>query len=242
MSYYALVPAAGVGSRMSNSSGFSTPKQYLPLAGHPMIWHGLVALSKVPAIERIFLVLAPDDRDWMECDMSAIGPKLLVLHCGGATRANTVRNGLAAVSEQVTSNDWILVHDAARPCITVSQIEALIADGSTGRDSIGGLLAIPLADTLKRGSPKDPTQPDCWYVDDTVSREGYWQAQTPQMFRFGVLQAALELAPQVTDEASAVELLGLRPRLVESDAMNLKVTYPRDYIMAEMILRSRPTP
>ena len=242
MSYYALVPAAGSGSRMSGLYGASTPKQYLPLAGHPMIWHALVALSHVPAIERVFIVLAPDDKDWMQFDMSAIGPKLMVLRCGGATRAITVRNGLGAVSAQVDPEDWILVHDAARPCITVNQIETLIASGSAGENSVGGLLAIPLADTLKRGSANDPAQSDCCYVDATVSREGFWQAQTPQMFRFGVLQEALARAPHVTDEASAIELLGLRPRLVESSAMNLKVTYPCDYKLAEMILQSRPTP
>ena len=242
MSYYALVPAGGSGSRMGASSGSSrssTPKQYLPLAGRPMISHALLALSQVAAIEKVFVVLAADDDAWERCNMTELGSKVEVLRCGGATRAMTVRNGLDAIAPQLSNDDWILVHDAARPCVTMAQIEALIAACGNDDESLGGLLAIPLADTLKRGSNNDVTPETKCYVEGTVPRANLWQAQTPQMFRLGLLQKALALAPHVTDEASAIEVLGLRPQLVESDAMNLKVTYSCDYQLAEMILSSR---
>ena len=238
MSYYALVPAGGSGSRMGASSKSSTPKQYLPLAGRPMISHALLALSQVAAIEKVFVVLAANDDAWERCNMTELGPKVEVLRCAGATRAMTVRNGLDAIAPQLGNDDWILVHDAARPCVTMAQIEALIAACGNDYESLGGLLAIPLADTLKRGNNNVTPATKC-YVEGTVPRANLWQAQTPQMFRLGLLQKALALAPHVTDEASAIEMLGLHPQLVESDAMNLKVTYPCDYQMAEMILSSR---
>jgi 2-C-methyl-D-erythritol 4-phosphate cytidylyltransferase len=228
MSYYALVPAAGSGARM----GGETPKQYLPLAGRPLIWHSLATLCAVPAITRVFVVLAPDDRWWPETEMNALGPKLSVLRCGGELRALSVANGLRAMTGMLSDidNDWVLVHDAARPCLTVAQVENLITE--VADDNAGGLLAVPVADTLKRAH-------DSSRVLETVPREGLWQAQTPQMFRHHLLLDGLDFAPQVTDEASAVEALGLSPRLVMSDVTNLKVTYPLDLQLAEWILANR---
>jgi 2-C-methyl-D-erythritol 4-phosphate cytidylyltransferase len=235
MAYHALVPAAGSGSRMHALSGRAVPKQYLPLAGQPLIRHALAALCAVPAIEHVFVVLAPDDTLWPAAAMADLAPKLRVLRCGGETRAQSVANGLRAMAgelggEAEIGDDWILVHDAARPCLTVAMVENLIAE--VGEDDSGGLLAVPVADTLKRAD-------DSGRVHQTVPREGLWQAQTPQMFRHRLLLDALDFAPQVTDEASAIETLGLEPRLVAADASNLKVTYPFDLQLAEWILQSR---
>jgi 2-C-methyl-D-erythritol 4-phosphate cytidylyltransferase len=228
MTYYALVPAAGSGSRM----GESEPKQYLPLAGRPMIRHALATLCATPAIARVFVVLAPGDEHWPAAEMASLGPKLRVLHCGGGTRAQSVANGLRAMAGELGAidHDWVLVHDAARPCLTVAMVEKLMAE--VGEDDAGGLLAVPVADTLKRAGDGDR-------IRETVSRDRLWQAQTPQMFRHKLLLDALTAAPQVTDEAGAVEALGYAPRLVAADVSNLKVTYPLDLQLAEWILQNR---
>ncbi len=238
MTYLALVPAAGSGSRMGALSGRALPKQYLPLAGQPMIRHALATLCATPAIDHVFVVLAPDDAHWPAAAMATLGPKLHVLRCGGDTRAHSVANGLRAMAGVLgertdIGNDWVLVHDAARPCLTVAMVENLIAE--VGEDDAGGLLAVPVADTLKRADENGR-------VRQTVPRDGLWQAQTPQMFRHRLLQDALDFAPQVTDEASAIETLRLAPRLVAADASNLKVTYPLDLQLAEWILQNRGKP
>jgi len=230
MSYFALIPAGGGGARM----GAALPKQYLPLAGRPMIRHAVAALLAVPAIARVFVVLAPGDVHWDGFDWSGFEGRLCVLRCGGATRAASVTNGLRAMREQAADDDWVLVHDAARPCLLPEHVERLIAE--VGDDPAGGLLAVPVADTLKRAH--EPVS-DGVRVAATVAREGLWQAQTPQMFRYGLLTEALEYAPAVTDEASAVEALGQHPKLVAADATNLKVTWPLDLRLAEAILRDR---
>jgi 2-C-methyl-D-erythritol 4-phosphate cytidylyltransferase len=232
MKYHALVPAAGTGSRMGALSGRAAPKQYLPLAGRPMIWHALATLCSAPAISTVFVVLAPDDAAWPSEVMKALGDKLHVLRCGGDARAQSVANGLRGMSEVLgeIADDWVLVHDAARPCLSVAMIDRLIAE--VGDDEAGGLLAVPVADTLKRCDEHGR-------VRQTVARDGLWQAQTPQMFRHRLLLDALDFAPQVTDEASAIEALGLSPRLVAADISNLKVTYPLDLQLAEWILRNR---
>ena len=216
-------------------SGRAVPKQYLPLAGQPMIRHALATLCATPAIAQVFVVLAPDDTHWPAAAMATLEPKLHVLRCGGDTRAQSVANGLRAMANELggeaeIGDDWILVHDAARPCLTVAMVETLIAE--VGEDDAGGLLAVPVADTLKRADENGRAH-------QTVPREGLWQAQTPQMFRHRLLLDALDFAPQVTDEASAIETLGLLPRLVAADASNLKVTYPLDLQLAEWILQNR---
>lgn len=211
--------------------GGECPKQYLPLAGVPLIRHALQTLAAVPALARVFVVLAPDDTQWDVFDWGDLASRLTVLRCGGATRAGSVANGLRAMRDQVAADDWVLVHDAARCCLTRAHVEQLIAE--VGDDPAGGLLAVPVADTLKRAEAGTR-------VAATVAREGLWQAQTPQMFRHGMLLGALEVVPPtVTDEASAIEALGLRPQLVAADATNLKVTYPLDLQLAGWILANR---
>ena len=222
--FYALVPAAGSGSRM----GGERPKQYLPLAGHPMIYHALATLCASVDIATVFVVLAPDDTEFHQFDWSIFGDKLQPLYCGGATRAGSVMNGLMAA--ELETDDWVLVHDAARPCLSQEQLAHLIAE--LRDDEVGGILAVPVADTLKRADVG-------LRVVHTENRDGLWQAQTPQMFRTGLLLQALMIAPKVTDEASAVEALGLHPKLVASETTNFKVTYPQDVKLAELLLRDR---
>lgn len=233
-SCYALVPAAGCGARM----GGEFPKQYRPLAGKPMIHHALHTLCAVARIKQVFVVLSVEDALWPQYDWSALGNKLVPLFCGGATRADSVRNGLRATAAQVHEQDWVLVHDAARPCLATWHVDALI-DGvwaDEGCDgSEGGILAVPVADTLKRADASE-------HIDTTVARTGLWQAQTPQMFRHAQLRRALESVADlgvITDEASAMERQGARPRLVMSEMTNLKVTYPQDMHLAEWILQHR---
>lgn len=223
--YYAIVPAAGSGSRF----GASTPKQYLPLLGRPLIWHTLAALCSYPAIDRVWVVISPEDEFWPLHDWLDLGPKLEMVACGGETRAESVRNGLEAAITAVAPEDWVLVHDAARPCLSHAMLDALVT--GLADDPVGGLLAVPVADTLKRATHD-------LRVAETLPRDGLWQAQTPQMFRYALLQKALEEFPGVTDEAGAVEAAGFHPRLVKSGANNLKVTYPSDLRLAEWILRA----
>lgn len=223
---FALVPAAGTGTRM----GDEQPKQYHLLAGQPMIRHALEALCASPRIQRVFVVLAEQDDLWERFDWSELGVKLSLLRCGGPTRADSVLNGLTAISAVVKPDDWVLVHDAARPCLSAEQLDRLIE--RVGNDDIGGILAVPVADTLKRAGPDGR-------IERTVSREHLWQAQTPQMFRYGHLHEALSRSRIVTDEAGALETQGHRPLLVASDASNLKVTYPADLALAEKILLER---
>ncbi|MCX7171594.1 MAG: 2-C-methyl-D-erythritol 4-phosphate cytidylyltransferase [Proteobacteria bacterium] len=224
--YFALVPAAGNGARM----GGERPKQYLPLAGRPLIYHALATLCGVARIQRVFVVLAPDDAEWSRHDWAALGPKLAPLFCGGATRAESVRNGLRATASQVQAQDWMLVHDAARPCLAPWHVAELI-DGVADHDD-GGILAVPVTDTLKRADESGG-------ISATVSREALWQAQTPQMFRHAYLRRALENHAHVTDEAGAMEALGFHPKLVAADPTNLKVTYPLDLLLAKWILQHR---
>jgi len=219
--YFALIPAAGSGARMAAE----LPKQYLPLLGRPMIYHAVKALCAAVDIESVYVVLAPQDAHWAQHDLQAFAPKLQVLYVGGETRAQSVLNGLEAMRAPCQAEDWVLVHDAARPCLSRRHLARLIDE--IGADEVGGLLAMPVADTLKRA--------------DAQGRENLWQAQTPQMFRHGLLLQALEAmgdeAP--TDESRAIERLGLSPKLVASDGSNLKVTYPEDLVLAQLILNNR---
>ena len=219
-----LIPAAGQGARL----GGETPKQYLELAGRPMLAHAAAALLAHPAVDLAFVVLAPDDERWATHDWSAFGDRLAPLWCGGASRRDSVLNGLIAMANVVDPEDWVLVHDAARPCLAREDLERLIE--AVRGDDVGGILAIPLADTLKRADGAER-------IVATEPREALWLAQTPQMFRHGTLLRAIGGAGKVTDEASAVEALGLRPRLVPGSLRNLKVTFPGDAAIAEQLLR-----
>src|SRR5688572_5729610 len=225
---YALLPAAGSGSRM----GVPMPKQYLEIAGRPLLYHALSALARHPRIEQAFVVLAPGDGRFPAGGWRELGAKVTALYCGGETRAASVFNGLLAARDAIAGADWVLVHDAARPCLGREELDRLFGELET--DDTGGLLAVPVADTLKRAN-RDAR------VAGTEPRDNLWLAQTPQMFRYRVLVEALRAADPavVTDEARAIETLGLKPRLVMGDTRNIKVTYPEDLALAELILRSR---
>lgn len=221
--HFALLPAAGVGARM----GAEHPKQYLDIHGEPMIWHAIRAFEQHAAISRIYVVISAQDGWWDGFDWSVFA-KLVVLRCGGMTRAESVLNGLRACAAEVAAEDWMLVHDAARPCLSQALLDKLLAQLDV--DPVGGILAAPVADTLKRQTADGR-------IAETVPRAGLWGAQTPQLFRHAMLLQALEkVGSEVTDEASAIEALGLRPKLVESDLTNLKVTYPRDLDVAAWLL------
>lgn len=222
----AVVPAAGSGSRF----GQATPKQYTLLAGQPLLAHTLAVLCTEPRIDQVWVVISPDD-DWFEpfgfAQQAWAQSKLRVLRQGGATRAESVRNGLAALDAQ--PDDWVLVHDAARCLITPALIDRLI--DACWPDEIGGLLALPLADTLKDAAPDGR-------IAATLDRSGKWAAQTPQMFRLGLLRPALAHAGDtVTDEASAIEALGHAPLLVRGALDNFKLTWPDDFALAERLLQ-----
>jgi 2-C-methyl-D-erythritol 4-phosphate cytidylyltransferase len=226
---FVIVPAAGTGERF----GSATAKQYANLNGAPVLSRTLERLAAI-ACERTFVVLAADDSEYER----SIGRRdgVEVLRCGGATRAATVRNALAALKSRCASDDWILVHDAVRPCVPRAALAQLIDELMP--DAVGGLLAIPVADTLKRA---DGDRAVC-----TENRESLWQAQTPQMFRYSILVTALDRDDQATftDEAQAVELLAATgacapPRLVRGSAANLKITYAEDLVLAAAILAMR---
>jgi 2-C-methyl-D-erythritol 4-phosphate cytidylyltransferase len=226
--FHALIPAAGSGSRM----GGEMPKQYMALNSIPLIAHALIVLAREPRISQLFVVLSPDDVWWDNYEWAGWEDRLQVLRCGGATRAETVLSGLEAMVKWCAPDDWVLVHDAARPCLPGEALRQLLDE--VADDAVGGLLAVPVADTLKRAAADMASGAR---VDVTVPRAGLWQAQTPQMFRHGMLCEALRSAgSDMTDEASAIEQLGLHPRLVECDSRNLKVTYPQDLRLASLIL------
>ena len=224
--YFALVPAAGLGARV----GAELPKQYLDIAGRPVLWHALRALCTSARIEQTWVVLAPDDQWFDRLDWSAFEGRLCTLRCGGETRAASVLNGLRAM-QGVGAGDWVLVHDAARPCLTHALVEHLITQ--VGDDPAGGILAIPVSDTLKRAD-------DGGRIAATQPRARLWGAQTPQMFQHGALVEALAAAAldTVTDEASALEARGVRPQLVPGSTRNIKITYPQDLAIARLLLET----
>ncbi|MGM9488339.1 2-C-methyl-D-erythritol 4-phosphate cytidylyltransferase [Ideonella sp. YS5] len=225
---YALVPCAGVGQR----AGTSGPKQYEPLAGRPMVAHTLQALAAVTRIAATLVVLSPDDDCFEKLLTWHAGERAWVARCGGSTRAETVAHGLAALRERgAQPQDWVLVHDAARCLIRPEWVDRLIDECL--QDEVGGLLALPLADTLK-------AEGRAQRVASTVDRAGKWAAQTPQMFRLGLLAPALAHAGAgVTDESSAVEALGHEPKLVRGEWENFKLTWPGDFALAERLMASR---
>ena len=221
---FALVLAAGQGTRI----GDAVPKQYIPIAGKPMMFHSIGTLASVSRVERVFVVLAPMDRHWGGYDWSEFPDKVEAAFCGGSRRAESVLNTLKHNEERIAKDDWVLVHDAARPCIDKELVEQFLDE--VGDDAVGGLLAIPLADTLKSADEN-------LRVAATIPRLALWRAQTPQMFRYDMLRRGLEKKPTATDEAEAVESLGYyAPRLVQGEDTNIKVTLAEDLKIAEMIL------
>ena len=225
---HVVIPCAGVGAR----AGVGGPKQYQPVAGLAVVQHTLDAFLAVPEVAGIALVVAPSDDFWRQPPSGRVH----VVPRGGSTRAHSVFNGLAWLREHgAAEGDWVLVHDAARCLVTPAQIQALMV--ACLHDPVGGLLALPLPDTLKQADEQGR-------VAATVPRADKWLAQTPQMFRLGDLHRALAAAEpggfaHITDEASAMEALGLRPLLVPGSAENFKLTYPPDFALAESILKGR---
>jgi len=224
---WAVIPCAGNGSRALRA-GDSGPKQYQMLLGQPLVMHTLAAFAQAD-LAGVLLVVSPDDDFWSGQEL--VFATLSIASCGGSTRAQSVSNGLNHLMAQgASADDWVLVHDAARCLITPEQIQALIH--ACQSDTVGGLLALPLPDTLKVARDARVAQ--------TLDRSDKWLAQTPQMFRLGALKAAIESSgEQVTDEASAMEAQGLQPLLVKGSAQNFKVTYPEDFALAEAVLMAR---
>ena len=218
--FHVIIPAAGTGNRMASV----LPKQYVPLAGKPMISHTVQVFFKHPRISSIHLALNPDDDFWRSLPLEPVS-RLKLHYTGGDSRSETVLNTLRAIS--AAENDWILVHDAARPGLTHQLIDNLL--NALENDAVGGLLALPLADTLKQADAANR-------VEKTIPRTDLWQAQTPQMFRYGTLVKALQsFEGAATDEAEAIEALGLQPKLVRGELRNLKITYPQDLVLLEAL-------
>jgi 2-C-methyl-D-erythritol 4-phosphate cytidylyltransferase len=200
-----------------------------------MLWHAVRAVC-VPPVESVFVVLSPGDSTFAAHDWSAFAGKLEPLYCGGETRRDSVYNGLVAAMAALEADDWVLVHDAARPCLPRRDLDSLVRE--TENDEVGGILALPVAETVKKVA-KD--EAGAQRISRTEDRSQLWLAQTPQMFRAGLLMQALQRAKGTpTDEAAAVEQLGLKPRLVAGSRENLKVTWPEDLAIAESILKARP--
>ena len=225
--YWVIIPAAGIGKRMRSD----IPKQYLPLAGRSVLEHTLHRLSSHPSIAEIIVVIAEDDVYWRKLKLDWVAKPVRTV-IGGDERCHSVLNGLKYLSQRADDNDWVLVHDAARPCIRPGDIDLLI---SQCNDTDGGLLAIQVRDTMK--------QADNSHVAATINRDNLWHALTPQMFRYAKLKSALEKTIEakqlVTDEAMAMEISGVKPRLVPGHADNIKITQPEDLTLAAFYLQQQ---
>ncbi len=223
--YWAVIPAAGVGARMASD----LPKQYLPLAGRTVIEHSLNAVLNHPTIKGVVLAIAAVDEYWAALGYQHKKPVLLAP--GGAERCHSVLNALNMLQATANESDWVLVHDAARPCLRQDDISQLIA--CCKHHSVGGILAVPVTDTIKQSTGAGETGT----ISMTVNRSLLWRAQTPQMFRLGMLRDALAGAlaadMTITDEASALEWSGQLPMLVEGHGDNIKITCPEDLPLAE---------
>ncbi len=225
---WAVVPAAGKGARM----GVDTPKQYLELAGKPVLQHTLDVFVRHPGVAGVAIAVSPDDRQWPAI-VDALGATVYTAN-GGAERCHSVLAGIGALRGVASERDWVLVHDAARPCLRATDVDRMIEELSS--IPCGGILAAPVRDTLKRCN-------EACEIEQTVDRTRLWHALTPQMFRIGMLReaigAALDNGHIVTDEAQAVEAVGGIPRVVEGHADNIKITHPADLALAEFILRAQ---
>jgi len=226
--YWVIVPAAGIGKRM----GGDMPKQYLPLAGRSVIEHTLHRLSLHQRIEEIVVVLSEKDTYWDKLQLDWISKPVRTV-IGGDERCHSVLNGLKSLKERAIDNDWVLVHDAARPCLRPNDIESLISEC---QNEVGGLLGMPVKDTMKQ---VDETQK----IISTLKRDHIWHALTPQMFRYKDLVSALsnvlDKNELVTDEAMAMEQTGCQPKMVHGHADNIKITHPDDLALAEFYLKQQ---
>ncbi len=224
--FWPILPAAGVGSRMQADR----PKQYLPLQGRLLIDHTLQVMLSYPRFAQLVLVLSPADPYWPSSDYA--GDARIIRADGGSERCHSVLNGLAALDGLAAADDWVVVHDVARPCLRHSDLDKLLGNLADP----GAILASPVRDTMKRGRVDNEQV----VIDHTVEREQLWHALTPQVFRYARLRQALQTCLAqgltVTDEASALEQLGLTPQLVEGRADNIKVTRPEDLALASLFL------
>ncbi len=224
--FWAVVPAAGVGKRMNADR----PKQYLDLAGKTVIEHTLLRLLQANVFTAVAVAISEEDPYWSE--LTVASHEKIIRAKGGKERADSVLSGLQSIRDQAADEDWVLVHDAARPCITSEDIQHLI--NTLVNDDVGGILALPSADTLKNVLGNN--------IMGTLDRSHIWRALTPQMFRYGSLKSALELAvgnPAITDEASALELQGLQPKIVEGRPDNIKITRPEDLALAHFFMEQQ---
>ena len=223
-----VIPAAGMGQRMQTC----VPKQYLKVCGKTILEHTLSVFDQFPNFKQIVLVISPSDIYWKKLHIKT-NTKLSTTK-GGQQRFDSVLNGLTSIKDQAQDDDWVFVHDAARPCVSVDDITSLFEQ--LAENTVGGLLAKPVSDTLKLVNAEN----NC---EKTIDRSNLWHALTPQVFRFKLLFDALtkakSYAHKITDEASAVELYGASPKIVQGEASNIKVTMPDDLAMVEMILRQR---
>jgi len=222
---WVIIPAAGSGQRMLRS----TPKQYLIVHGKTIMEYTLQRFLERQDVQKIVVCTSSDDQIWQ--NLKCASDEKIVRHDGGQSRAQSVLNGLQALNDKAHDNDWVLVHDAARPCLSEESLDRLIKE--LGNHDVGGILAIPAKDTLKQAQ-------DHCAIDRTLDRATIWQAQTPQMFRYGLLKTslskAIEQEVEITDESSALEWAGYSPCLIEGDARNLKVTTPEDLILIDALL------
>jgi 2-C-methyl-D-erythritol 4-phosphate cytidylyltransferase len=225
---HALIPAAGRGTRY----GGAVLKQYLPIRGKAVLAHSISAFQFHPLIASITVVLADDDQ-WFESSVGSLSSAVKTV-TGGDSRAESVRNGLRFISENYSDLDWVLVHDAARPCLSPASLDRLLEEGLQTPE--GAILAMPVGDTLKRAGEKQK-------IISTLDRRGLWAAQTPQLFPVGVLAEAIDKAYksgcELTDEASAMEFVGATPKLVMGSAANIKITHSSDLAIAEVLLVGR---
>lgn len=227
--YWVVIPAAGSGRRM----GSDVPKQYLTIQGQAVLTHTLQRLAQIESIAGMVVAIAPDDQHWSTLPLAALRIPIWTV-TGGKERADSVMNALDFLSQHAYAQDWVLVHDAARPCVRQSDIRRLM--GAVQNEPAGGILAIPVRDTMKRADAQQ-------HISATVDRNALWHALTPQLFRFGLLQQALQHAAtqhiSVTDEAMAVEMLGQQPLLIEGAADNIKITRQADLMLAEFYLQQQ---
>jgi len=226
VNFWAVVPAAGVGKRMQADR----PKQYLPLAGKTVLEHTLNCLLQADVFSALAVAISKEDPYWPELDCSR--HEHIITAAGGQERADSPLSALKSLSAQAADNDWVLVHDAARPCLTVADIRQLI--NTLQQDEVGGILPLPSHDTLKNVAADSITQ--------TIDRSVIWRALTPQMFRYGMLKQALQAAegnPAITDEASALEMQGLQPKIVEGRPDNIKITRPEDLALAQFYMKQQ---
>jgi 2-C-methyl-D-erythritol 4-phosphate cytidylyltransferase len=232
MTIWAVLPAAGIGRRM----GSTIPKQYLTIDGVPLIMHSLRRLSAVSEVQKIIVVIHPEDNRWAKLQESVVEEfdSRIITVMGGDERYQSVLNGLTALTELAANDDWVLVHDAVRPCVRTSDIENLISKVSL--HPVGGLLGSAVDNTLKKVGT-DLT------VIETVDRDSYWNALTPQMFRFAQLKASIQAVvvsgEQVTDEAAAMEVAGFKPIMVAGSKDNIKITVESDLLLASRILKNQ---